>query len=205
MLARMVAAMGGAEKIAAVKDFSQTLDVELSTPGASIKAKQRAYWIAPTVYRQESELPFGKITAFYDGTAGWIKAPQGEMPLAGPVLRQLQEQLFHNLLSMARSAASTSRQVNDAGDSAIDISDPADNLSTRLVLDPATGLPRKQIYSGGQGAGVEEVYEAFEDRGGVKMPTKWTIFQNGQKAAASTATETLVNSGLKAEDLAKKP
>ncbi len=205
LLARMVAAMGGEAKLAAVKDVSQSLDVQLSTPGASIKAKQKSLWIAPGVLRQESELPFGKIVAYFDGQGGWMKAPQGEMPLGGPVLRQVQEQLFHNLLGLARSGAMAGRQVNEVAPGTIEIAETAMNLSTRLVLDPATGLPQKQIYSGGQGQSVEEVYEAFTEAGGVKLPSKWSILQGGQKAAESTATETLVNSGLKSEDLAKKP
>lgn len=205
LLARMVAAMGGAERLAAVKDLTQSVEVQLSTPGATMQARQRNWWIAPSVYRQESELPFGKIVAFFDGQSGWMKAPQGEMPLAGPVLRQVQEQLFHNLIGLAQSGGMASRRVNQVGETTIEISELANNLSTRLVLDPVTGLPQKQIYGGGQGESVEENYEAFADLGGVKVPSRWSVFQGGQKAAVASATETSINSGLKAEDLARKP
>jgi len=98
--------------------------------------------------------------------------------------------------------------VNAIAPDTIEISDKA-GYSTKLVVDPASGLPKKQIYTGiamnGPPAEVEEIYNSFADVNGVKLPSSTTVLQGGKKFSETKILETKVNSGLKMEDLAKKP
>ena len=58
-------ALGGADKLAAVKDLQYMANVEVQTPGGpggpvGMKVKQTNSFLLPNTMRQEIELPFGK-------------------------------------------------------------------------------------------------------------------------------------------------
>ncbi len=65
---RVQQALGGADKLAAVKDLQFHADLEVFTPGASMKVKQTNSFIAPSTVRQDNELPFLKQSVYSDGT-----------------------------------------------------------------------------------------------------------------------------------------
>jgi zinc protease len=63
LLERAAQAMGGAEKLAAVKDSTQTLELALDPAAGGMKMKQTNQYLAPSLLRQEQEIPrVGKIT-----------------------------------------------------------------------------------------------------------------------------------------------
>ena len=77
LLQRAREAMGGTDKLAGMKDFTQQLEVSIQTPGgAAMKAQQNNQWVAPNAFRQEQVLPFGKIVAVFDGKTGWLQTPR---------------------------------------------------------------------------------------------------------------------------------
>jgi len=59
--------------------------------------------------------------------------------------------------------------------------------------------------TGGGPQMVEEVFGDWKEVGGVKFAHLITISQGGRKAAESRISELKVNTGLSAEELAKKP
>lgn len=203
LLARVIAAVGGQEKLDAIKDFEQTANAVV---GPGLKVEQKNWFLVPTSFRQENTLPFGKVISFFDGTTGWLKTPQGEMPLAGPAMGQMRMQLFADYFTLLRSNQMAGRTVNYSGSGALEI---ADGTNTgKLLVDEATGMPQKLVMTvmGPQGpAEVEYQYSDFKEVAGVKYPHKVVIFQGGAKASDSTVTEMKPNVGLKLEDLSKKP
>jgi hypothetical protein len=52
---------------------------------------------------------------------------------------------------------------------------------------------------------IEEIFEDFTEAGGLKAPKKITVNQNGKKFAELAIEEYKINSGVKPEDLSKKP
>lgn len=208
LLAKMATSLGGADRLASIKDLTQSAEIEMTTGGGPMKATRKLQFITPEVMRQDSEFPFGKMSSFFDGKTGWLKSPQGETPLAGPVLKQVQDAVFHNLLTLARSESLPGRTINAIDASTIEIADQS-GRTTRLVIDTVSGLPKKQLYDGvsmnGPAVQVEEVYGDFQDVNGVKLPSTVTVMQGGKKFAENKVLESKINTGLKAEDLAKKP
>jgi zinc protease len=204
LVRKMADAMGGAAKLEALQDYTVTLDSELT---AGLKIKQKQLWVAPGQIRQENELPFGKVIAYFDGAGGWIKMPQGEAPLSGPLLRQMQEQAFHDLVALARSAAIEGRKMNYTGNGVVEISDPS-GLMTKLEIDEATGAPRRQSYQAIGGAGVqpvEEVYGPLQDFAGYRIPASIVVNRAGEKFGESKVTSAQFNTGLTAAQLSAKP
>ena len=66
----------------------------MDTGAGGVKMKQRNRYAAPGYFRQDLELPFGKISTFSDGKTGWQATPQGVMPMTPAVLKQVQGAVF---------------------------------------------------------------------------------------------------------------
>src|SRR5258708_22690949 len=149
--------MGGGEKLAAGKDSTHTRDMAMGATAGGLKVKQVNRWMAPDQLRQEQELPFGKVIAYSDGKSGWLSTPQGVLPMPGEVLKQAQGALFRSLTALVLSDRDASRQVNAAGENAVEISGAG--ASAQLDFDAASGLPSRLLYPGPQG----EVAEVLSD------------------------------------------
>jgi zinc protease len=208
LLQKAQQALGGAGQLAAVKDMTQVAEVALNMGGGSMKATQKNQWLSPSGFRQEQQLPFGKIVAYSDGQTGWLQTPQGQMPMAAPVIKQVQGELFRNWFTLLASDRDAGRTVNYLGDGTLEISDRQGN-SVRLKVDEASGLPQKMMYEtvamAGAPQAVEESYEDWKETGGIRLPYKFTITQGGKKVAEGTVQSLEINTGLKAEELGKKP
>ncbi len=208
LLHRVQEAVGGAEKLAAVKDYFQTCEFKMSAGAGGMTAKQTNRWAWPSYYRQESEMPIGKIAAYSDGSTGWLVTPQGKTGLPPALLKQIQGDLFRSFFQFLSSDRIPGRKVTSAAPGLIEISDGQSN-SARLAIDEASGLPLKQTYTQLQPSGpsstVEELYGAWMTVSGIKVPSRITISQNGRKFADVTVTEHRINTGLSPQDLSKWP
>jgi zinc protease len=196
-------ALGGAEKLAAVKDLVYHGEAGIETPGATMKVKQVNSYMAPSSLRQEIELPFAKQTVYSNGTTGWLVSPQGPMGMSPAVLKQVRGEVFRQIPPLAMSDRDLDRTVNYVGEGTLEIS-AKDGESVRLEVDEKTGLPSKIVYQGGQGP-VEQVYSDWREVNGIRLPFAWTIMQGGKKFASVTVSDYKVNSGLTQEEISKKP
>jgi len=208
LLERVQQAVGGADKLAAIQDVTETVELNMAAMPAGMKVKQTNLWVAPDSFRQESQLPFGKVVVYSDGKSGWMSTPQGVRPLPGAQLKQVREELFRNYFRLLLSDREADRIVVSPEPGVLEISDQSGN-SVRLFIDGKTGLPAKEVYSAEQPVGppgpMEEIFDEFDQAGGIKAPKKITVNQNGKKYGELTVEEYKFNSGLKPEDLSKKP
>jgi predicted Zn-dependent peptidase len=208
ILSRAQDAAGGADKLAAVKDFVQTVTFQLSAAAGGLSVKETDRWIAPSYFRQESAVPSGKISAYFDGKTGWIFTPQGSGPLTGPQLQQVQGDLFRSYFRLLLSDQDAERKVVSQGPNTVEIS-AGEDVRAQAVFDPDTGLLQKVVYDAvhvtGPALSVEDVYSDYRDVDGIKVPFQITITQGGQKFADVTVQEIKLNAGLKLADLEKRP
>jgi zinc protease len=203
LLQKVQQAVGGADKLAAVKDVVETGEIQLDASVGGIKMKQTNYWLAPGLFRQEAEGPFGKLASFTNGKTGWIKSVQGDTALVGPMLKQAQGEIFRSYFHLLTSDRDPDRTVNYGGPGAVDISDKSGN-SLRLIVDESTGLPQKTSYTGPQGP-MEEEWSDLRDVNGMKVPFKITLRQGARKLADITLQEIKTNTGATEEQLSKRP
>ncbi len=208
ILEKAQTAAGGADKLAAITDASDTTELTMNTPQGSMKGTQENRWIAPAHYRQTMQLPFGKIEVYYDGKTGWFSSPQGVMAIPPPIAKQVQEGIFRNHYTLLLSDKNPDRTVAAVGDNAVQISDKSNN-SVRADFDPSTGLLSKFTYKSiamsGEPTTVTETYSDYRPVNGILRPQKMTIEQNGQKFADVTFTDTKINTGLTVEQISQKP
>jgi zinc protease len=203
LLERARRAMGGAEKLAAIKDRTQTAEVTMQ--GVKIKGQSR--FLAPSYIREEQEYPFGKVIVFTDGKSGWMQTPQGNMPMPAQLLKQAQSEMFRDLLHLVQADGDASAQVQAISADTVEVSS-AGGFSVKLRFDPSTGLPAGELYQESGPGGVahmEDVYSDWRDAGGLKMPFKVATQQNGAALRESVYSDFKFNTGLKVEDLSRKP
>lgn len=211
LLQRMQQAMGGADKLAGVREFTQVSDLRVQAgPGGGFKARQTLRWLAPGHLRQENDLPFGKMQVYSDGRTGWMTSPQGTQPMPPPVLKQARGDLFRVLFPLLASDRDETRKVNLVAEGTIEISD-AEGNSVRLLIDPRTGFPAKRIYQSapmGAPAEIEESLSDWTEVNGLKVPRRITVTQGGKPYLEVTVEEWRIPSGgpgSTVEELSKQP
>lgn len=208
LLERVQQAVGGADKLAGVQDVSKTVELSTSAMPPNVKIHQVDLWVAPNQFRQESQLPFGKITVYSDGKSGWMSTPQGQRPLPEAQLKQVREELFRNYFQLLLSDRDPDRTVSSPAEGVLEISN-REGSSVKLFVNSQTGLPAKEVYQEagpmGPPATMEEAFQAFEEAGGIQAPQTITVNRDGTKYAEISITEYKVNSGIKPEDVSKKP
>jgi hypothetical protein len=122
-------------------------------------------------------------------------------------LKQVRGDLFRVYFRLLLSDRIEGRKVNATGDDTIEISDASGEIA-RLVVG-ADGMPASVHYAAAQMTGapvsVEEDWSDFRDVAGAKVPFLVRIVQGGQKFADVTVSDFRVNTGLKMQDLGKKP
>jgi len=197
LLEKTQKALGGADKLAAVKDLSYNAEVTIFTPGAAMKAKQKNSYLFPSSLRQELEAPFGKQVVYSNGVGGWIMSPQGMLAMTPAVLKQIQGEVFRVLLHLATCEDCT---INATSENTLELTGK-NGESARLEIDPQTGLPSKLWYDGNT---VNE-YSAWTDANGLRAPSHWTITREGTKFAEANVLGYQVNTGLTDQELSKRP
>jgi predicted Zn-dependent peptidase len=208
LLERAQQAVGGADKLGAVKDLWISSEIVLLGAGGGMRVEQTSRWLAPSTIRQDQQLPFGRMSSYSDGQTGWLATPQGVQPMPAPVLRQARSALLRLLPSLLASDRFPDRQVNLVGEGLLEIQDGSGE-SVRLKIDAATGLPAALSYAatqaGGPPATAEETLEDWREVEGLKMPFKITIRRDGAPYAEVTVREIRLNTGVTSEELSRKP
>jgi zinc protease len=204
LLQRVQQALGGAGKLAAVRDVVYHGEAGIETPGATMKVKQTNSYLAPSSMRQDIELPFAKQSVYSDGTTGWLSTPQGMMGMTPAVQKQVRGEVFRQIPPLVMSDRDADRTVNYVGEGTIEISSK-DGESVRMEVDAKTGFPSKIIYQGSQQGPVEQSYSDWREVNGIRLPFQWVIMQGGKKFASVTVADYKVNSGLTKEEISKKP
>jgi zinc protease len=211
ILLKAQAAVGGAGKLATVKDYTMLADYLIDPLVANIggsKIVQTDKWVAPTVFRQDSTLPAGRVSAYTDGKVGWISTPQGWGGLAGVQRAQVFGDLFRVYYRLLLSDRLEGRTVNAIDDATVQITDTTGQVTT-VEFDSQTHLPKRITYDTQQAAGApiysEDVYEDFREVDGIKVPFKITINQGGRKFSDVVVRDYKINTGLKPLELARRP
>jgi zinc protease len=210
MLLRAQTAAGGAEKLAAVKDYTMLAEYSIDPAVPNVggaKIVQTDRWVAPTVFRQDSTFPAGRVSAYTDGKVGWISTPQGWGALTGAQRSQVFGDLFRVYYRLLLSDRLEGRTVNAIDDSSVQITDTT-GQATSVEFDQRTHLPKRVSYDTEQAAGApiysEDLYDDFRDVGGIQVPFKITINQGGRRFSDVVVRDYKINTGLKPLEIARR-
>ena len=207
LLERAQQAVGGAGKLAAIKDVTSTGDYLADAGTGGLKAKQTNLWLAPRSFRQQSQLPFGLMIAYYDGKIGGLLQGQNRSPMSGLQLKHIQGEAFRSYIPLLLSDRDPDRTVNFVGENTVEITDKQGNEA--LLHCDENGLPQSVTYKmapmQGQPLTIVNTFSDMKEVDGIKMPFKITMTQEGKKAAELTIQEYKLNQGLTPNDIEKRP
>jgi zinc protease len=198
LLARALGAMGGEEKLAAIRDLTQVVHMSLHSPaGGTLKIVQRSQFLEPSYMRQEQESSQGRMIAFTDGAAGWLTTPEGIAPMPAEVLKQAQGEVSRRLLRLVLAGRDASLTVEAAEKNMARIVRPSGE-AVRIEFDQATGLPAREFYqAAGEPAEVIQTFTDWREVEGIKMPYRIKFEQEGKTVADAVVDEYKFNTGLK--------
>ncbi len=197
-------AMGGAEKLAAVSDYVQEISYQFAASAGGALANMTERWLAPGYVRQDNT---AAASVYCDGKVGWIAIGKNSVALAGVQLKQVQGDLFHVLIPLLLSDRTPARKVTALDEQTVEISDGAGQV-VKLVFDAATGLPKNMLYDAPTANGILPVivtYSDYRDVSGLKIPFKVAIALEGKRFQDVTIKSMQINTGLKLQDLEKRP
>jgi outer membrane lipoprotein-sorting protein len=213
LLHKMQQALGGADKIAGIQDFEQSVRAETWDNDGHLHGtvRKRTRWVRPNILRLDQVGPDDTYVLYFDGKTGWEILPDqsvanlegGELKFAEKYLRDFNLHLWLADRDPRYAIASPALNV-------IAISVQGDSTSKlEITLDPGTFLPVKQtavsLSDPGNPVASETRFDHWAAYGEVMFAERITIFQEGKKAADITVEQTKVNTGIKADDLAIKP
>ena len=223
LLHKMQDALGGPKRLAAVRDFEETLRAQAwDASGAALgEVRKRTRWMrTPNVVRLDQRGPRGTYVLYFDGGSGsgWEILPDLKSPdpfkttgtaieLAGGELQFARGYLSGFELNLWLADQVSGYRVTSPAPNVLRIEH--DGSATDFTLDPVTCLPVKSagvsLADPDRPVPAEMRYEGWIEVSGVRFPTHRVNYHSGVKRGEVTTEEVRVNTGLRAQDLAAKP
>ena len=214
LLHKMQQALGGAEKIAAIRDFeetvsAQTFNAQGAPTGATVRKRTR--WIRPNILRIDQLGPGDTYVLYFDGTGGWEILPDKTYAaLAGGELQFAKNYLRGLDLNMWLADRDPQFTVTSPTANVIDIADGANaGHKQEIALDPNSFLPGRSsaisISDTGQPVAQDMYFVLWTVVDGVRFPCHIVNSHDGVKRAEGDIDSIKVNSGLNPADLALRP
>ena len=204
LLAKSVAAMGGAARVGAVKDVTTKGKALMKTPGGEMELGVTSVLVFPDRIRQEMQTPMGSLTQVATSVGAFVVTPMGTQDLPGSQRDEMLKQVRRHPLylgqkgddsKLSASAAGTEK-IGDVSAEILDLS--YDGVDVRWFLDAASGRLVRASYAGSGPAGPSTVvvdYSDFRPVEGLTIPFLQEISQNGQKVQTFRIEELRVNAG----------
>ncbi len=214
LLHKMQQALGGADKIAAIRDFdetvsAQTFNAQGASTGATVRKPMR--WIRPNILRLDQMGPGDTYVLYFDGTGGWEILPNKTYAvLAGSELQFAKNYLRGLDLNLWLADRDPQFTLTSPASNVVDIVDGANaRKKMELTLDPETFLPVMNsaisISDTGRPIAQEMRFEEWTTVDGVRFPHRSINLHDGVKRAEITIESVKINCGMNPADLAVRP
>lgn len=222
LLHKMQTALGGADKIAAIRDYEETVRAQDWVGAAMGEVRKRTRWMRnPNLLRVDQIGPRNTYVLYFDGGSGsgWEILPDTKSPdkfrtageaiaLVDGELKFAERYLSSFDLTLWMADRSPRYVVTSPAPNVVRIAD--DGAATDITLDPATWLPAKSasvsLADPSRPVAQEMRFEEWTEVSAVRFPAKRANYHNGAKMGEITEAQTIrINEGLTAEELATKP
>lgn len=202
LFAKVVVAMGGAEKVGAVKDVATKAKMTAKTPQGDMEFELSTVVVFPDRMRSEIKTPMGAMTQVLGPAGAFVLSPMGAQDMPGSMRDEMAKQMQRQPIFLVQKAGDPKLVVASAGkekvgDIEAELLDVVyDKAEVRWFVDPATGRLLRSSHSGvGREGPVKSVidYGDYRNVDGLILPFAQEVTQNGQKAQSSKTTEIKVN------------
>ncbi len=204
LLAKSVAAMGGAARVGAVKDVTTKGKATMKTPQGEMELGVSSVLVFPDRISQEMKTPMGGITQVATSAGAFVVTPMGTQDLPGSQREEMLKQVRRHPLFLGQKAEDPKLSASAAGkekigEVSVEILDLTyEGIDVRWFLDSASGRLLRASYAGTGPAGPTTVvvdYSDFRPVEGLTIPFLQEISQNGQKVQTFKIEELRVNAG----------
>lgn len=224
LLHKMQAALGGAEKIAAINDYEETVRARTwNNSGAPMgEVWKRTRWMrTPNLLRVDQLGPRNTYVLYFDGGSGsgWemlpdlkntdeFKTTRESIELVGGELKFAKGYLSGFNLNLWLADRNPTYMVTLPAPNILRIAH--DGAASDFTLDPDTWLPVTSRFVSLADPNLpvpaEMRYGGWAEVAGVRFPTQRANYHSGVKLAEETSVKAIrVNKGLTPEELAAKP
>lgn len=213
LLERSVEALGGSEAFASVQSIKQTGTLTLIRPMGEMSIDVETLVAFPDKAKSTMGTPMGEITQLLNGDQVWMINPMGAAQPAPPQMRDAMiEEMWGNLVFLYSQVDKAGLAIQHLGQEEIDgkavealLITPPGITPFRFYLDGETLFPVKKAGQTVTQQGpteIETTLSDYRDVGGVKLPFKQTIVQNGQPAGESVTQAIEINPEIPADAFA---
>ncbi|MBI3450092.1 MAG: insulinase family protein [Acidobacteria bacterium] len=203
LVTKAVGALGGAEKVDAIKSLRIVEQSNVSTPRGEMNLKGTRTFVYPDKVRQEMTTPMGPVTLVATPGDAFMSGPMGVRQLPDSQRAEMLKALKRSPLLLFRHRAEPTFSAKFGGTADVD-SVKADLLNVtyegetiRLFLDPVTGrvlrAASKGPGPGGAPADLLASYSDYRDVSGIPFPYVTKITVDGEPLSSTTAEEISVN------------
>ena len=211
---KMQAALGGADKIAAIRAFEQQVRATAwngNTGQAMGIVTKRTRWVRPNLLRVDQVGPGSTYVLFFDGQSGWEVLPGANAVsvLEGGELKFAQVYVRTFRLNVWLADRDPSWRISSPSPGVVRVADGDIAHQLDFTLDPATSLPGKttniSLSDPANPVPSEEVVTEWETVEGVRQARKWSVHRRGALVADAVVETTRLNGGLRRADLEARP
>ncbi len=198
LAAKVVGAMGGEAKLAAIKGLKEELTITQKTPQGDIPLQMESVIVFPDRLHADMQTPNGPMKIVVTPDAAFLVFPGGNVQNF-PAARKTEtlEQIKRDPLFVASHSkdsnvffrASGTEKVGDVETRTVDVN--AAGAAIRWFVDPQSGHILKQTYSTLTQTGTaqgETTMENWKTVNGVSLPFSRKNKQNGQDSSATEIT-----------------
>jgi hypothetical protein len=206
LIKQAAAAMGGADKLAAVKDVTVKGKVVLNGPMGEVSGESVAYVLYPNKIKSVITLPMGEMVQGYDGKTAWVQMGGQSQELPAAMNQEMERSITTSgAIGIMRLALDGQAEVEAVGEADVNGKNADEVLwkrgaqEIRLFLDAKTHLLAKEAFRGTTPQGemdIEVITSDHRDVGGVKVPFKVIGLQAGQPYLQLTVSDVQLNAGL---------
>jgi hypothetical protein len=210
----MQKALGGADHIAALRDFEERVHAQTWNNKGKLNAEEqkRTRWIRPNYLRLDQVgHDNNTYVLYFDGTSGWEILPDKRvLDLVGDELKFAQGYLLHLDFKIWLADRDPRYVITSPSKNILRISDKNDVTNAQdITLDPNSFLPIKQTAAShghpSRAKPTETRFEEWKMVQGIQFPHRISMIKNGKPLALITVDQIKLDDGLKVEDLATKP
>ena len=202
LIAKVVAALGGAEKVRGVKAIRQTATLVIKTPQGEIPVEAEGTTVFPDTTYMKLQTPMGERVTVLSPAGNFVGmgGQVGDMPAV--MKDETVKTLKRHLIYVAQHAsdpkfifvANGTEKIGNMEASILEIN--ADGAEARWYVDPQSGRVLRTTFqgmgmSGPSLRGTDNLEWQTVD--GISLPSKQAISENGQESGSSTVKELVIN------------
>jgi len=180
LLDRVVNAMGGLEKLRAVRTVTAQQIVTTPGRGEAVDVEATSYIAYPNQFRVDTKSPNGLLVSAFDGSTAWTRDPQATRDAPAPMAAEAKSNLQRDVIRLLVGAEDGSLQVrllqdarNDQGRNTRTLELASSTMSPIVLsIDAETLRVTKEAFAAGPGGQVivEESFSDYRAVDGVQMP-----------------------------------